>query len=1129
MKQTSSGPAAVGQITPPIVIAPREERLPPPYPGHSKAGAVTGPPREAQHPMKQVITTSQPSAPLPQPVHKPAQVEPPATIRAVPPSVEMQALSQALKSDPLAPVSNVRVSGSNPIQTVPNVPNPHGVVPIRLPVQAVLPSGKVPPLMFPPGVLPPPHLMRGVPPGHAVPIELVRGQRPAFISPTGHILIPTDQLQLLQQGRLIPRPVLPGPPPPLIRQQAPPQVPVQVPPQGLPHVRPHIPPQVLTQVPHQIQPPRSQAPGQLVRPAEPVGLAPAPVTPTMPSPRTPDIPRTPDVPRTPDIVEEQRSMEEELVQAAHMAEVGQSAVAGQLNPMDARGHAEASLPNRHVVPLPVRQPNLPPLRHRHPKSARRPPEGIPNRGQTTPNLPQSMTQNMAQITVENVVQNVAQDMTQEMTQNTNPNVQQLDGSTLADKYMKDWQPTGRYKCKFCHYSSVTQNFLFRHWVMSHSGVKPYLCAFCNLKSPTKDGITRHQTAKHKTLPREVLIDAEQEKLLVRKFRKVFTSLVPYRYHDYAVEDGLSDDDSSGLDERALKGEALADATELITRNNLGRSHENSKGVTETYIYRKPPDQNTNPEERENNELHFEGHQAYRDANVEGHRFIDQRSYPVLKKKIRQSFEDEQDIPEDMRIKPGTSDFQWRNEEPTSRLSELAGIALSSQAPPPNSFEATKSTADASKDSNPLVSPPVARPPVAIHPALQRPPMMLPPMDTLIRPQMLPHGIPGMVRHARPPYMGREASMPQLVSPENHSMNLYDTEMVQTAMAKHKDAQTIVQLLVSQKRDLPHDLQLPGSTTMMDGSVPNSVPQPPPAHQAGKSTSDFGHLLSPGSLPANYSLPGMVSTEETHVSLPTMAGMLKSPVITATNQIAHPGPYRDLPQLIPQLTHSTAGSLPPINELRSSANHSPITSVHTVVSSLGQSPSPSGSVSSVPMASVSSPAVSSQVVSSLAVSSPVVSSPVVSSPVVSSLAVSSPAVASPPVTSGSVSTGSVSSATAALLAAAAAAQSQASSSPEQVQSLTSDPKLTQVHSVETTSEAPTSSSMSSSPQVTSTSEEPVDGNANMTSSEDLQLKGASTTSKLQMINIVHSSAIPDQSQDAIRTSNVNSTRPEVKSS
>ena len=96
--------------------------------------------------------------------------------------------------------------------------------------------------------------------------------------------------------------------------------------------------------------------------------------------------------------------------------------------------------------------------------------------------------------------------------------------TLADKYMREWKPTGKFQCRFCVYSCVTQNFLFRHWVMNHSGVRPYICGHCPMRSPTRDGLTRHMTAKHRDLERRVEVDHRQERLLVRRFREVFSTM-----------------------------------------------------------------------------------------------------------------------------------------------------------------------------------------------------------------------------------------------------------------------------------------------------------------------------------------------------------------------------------------------------------------------------------------------------------------------------------------------------------------------------------------------------------------------------------------------------------------------------
>ena len=93
--------------------------------------------------------------------------------------------------------------------------------------------------------------------------------------------------------------------------------------------------------------------------------------------------------------------------------------------------------------------------------------------------------------------------------------------TLADRYMKEWKPTGRFQCKLCFYSCVTHNFLFRHWVLNHCTLRPYMCGHCGFQSATRDGVTRHQTAKHRGNPRQVFIDTEQQELLWNKFDEMF--------------------------------------------------------------------------------------------------------------------------------------------------------------------------------------------------------------------------------------------------------------------------------------------------------------------------------------------------------------------------------------------------------------------------------------------------------------------------------------------------------------------------------------------------------------------------------------------------------------------------------
>ena len=93
--------------------------------------------------------------------------------------------------------------------------------------------------------------------------------------------------------------------------------------------------------------------------------------------------------------------------------------------------------------------------------------------------------------------------------------------TLADRYMKEWKPTGRFQCKLCLYSCVTHNFLFRHWVLNHCSLRPYMCGHCGFQSATRDGVTRHQTAKHRGLVRRIFIDNEQQELLWNKFDEMF--------------------------------------------------------------------------------------------------------------------------------------------------------------------------------------------------------------------------------------------------------------------------------------------------------------------------------------------------------------------------------------------------------------------------------------------------------------------------------------------------------------------------------------------------------------------------------------------------------------------------------
>ena len=94
--------------------------------------------------------------------------------------------------------------------------------------------------------------------------------------------------------------------------------------------------------------------------------------------------------------------------------------------------------------------------------------------------------------------------------------------TLADRYMKNWKQTGQFQCKFCPYSSVTRNYLYRHWMANHISVTPYQCHHCDLKASSRDVITRHQTVAHRSSVKSVLIDAILEQHTIDQFDQIFS-------------------------------------------------------------------------------------------------------------------------------------------------------------------------------------------------------------------------------------------------------------------------------------------------------------------------------------------------------------------------------------------------------------------------------------------------------------------------------------------------------------------------------------------------------------------------------------------------------------------------------
>ena len=95
--------------------------------------------------------------------------------------------------------------------------------------------------------------------------------------------------------------------------------------------------------------------------------------------------------------------------------------------------------------------------------------------------------------------------------------------TLADKYIKDWKPTGRYQCRLCFYSCVTNNFLFRHWLNAHCTLQPYFCSYCQFSATTRDAVTRHQTSLHRCRAKDVVVDAHIEQTVIENFNLIFNS------------------------------------------------------------------------------------------------------------------------------------------------------------------------------------------------------------------------------------------------------------------------------------------------------------------------------------------------------------------------------------------------------------------------------------------------------------------------------------------------------------------------------------------------------------------------------------------------------------------------------
>ena len=84
-----------------------------------------------------------------------------------------------------------------------------------------------------------------------------------------------------------------------------------------------------------------------------------------------------------------------------------------------------------------------------------------------------------------------------------------------------WKPTGHFQCLYCPYSSVTRNYLFRHWLVNHNTLKAYHCGYCKFSAYYHDVVTRHENTKHKDLPANVIVDIEIQERTFEDFANLF--------------------------------------------------------------------------------------------------------------------------------------------------------------------------------------------------------------------------------------------------------------------------------------------------------------------------------------------------------------------------------------------------------------------------------------------------------------------------------------------------------------------------------------------------------------------------------------------------------------------------------
>jgi hypothetical protein len=133
--------------------------------------------------------------------------------------------------------------------------------------------------------------------------------------------------------------------------------------------------------------------------------------------------------------------------------------------------------------------------------------------------------------------------------------------TLADVYMKNWKPTGQFQCNVCNYSSVTVNFLFRHWLVSHNGLMPYRCRYCDFQAGSRYIVTRHQSYSHRDLDKCVIVVREVLDRVCQEFEQAFGSSIRVQGED--VVNCVSEKTTTGV-----RASAVTSATSVSYQCSL---------------------------------------------------------------------------------------------------------------------------------------------------------------------------------------------------------------------------------------------------------------------------------------------------------------------------------------------------------------------------------------------------------------------------------------------------------------------------------------------------------------------------------------------------------------------------------